>query len=232
MTRFMLRARTSLLATLSLTNYSEFGLIVAAIGVTNGWMDAEWLAVIAIAMSLSFVVAAPLSSRDDKIYRSLKPFWLRFQREERLPEDQLLDTHSATIAIFGMGRVGTGAYDKMCELHGDTVVGVDFDAQQVRRHRQEGRNVTRGTPTDPDFWEKVDKDHNIELVMLALPNLAADLDALEQLRETEFAGRIAATARYQDEEAPLRAAGVTAVFNIYTEAGGGFASHVEENSLT
>src|SRR5210317_693949 len=74
MTRFMLRARTSLLATLSLTNYSEFGLIVAAIGVTNGWMDAEWLAVIAIAMSLSFVVAAPLSSRDDKIYRSLKPF--------------------------------------------------------------------------------------------------------------------------------------------------------------
>ena len=232
MTRFMLRARTSLLATLSLTNYSEFGLIVAAIGVTNGWIDAEWLAVIAIAMSLSFVVAAPLSSRDDKIYRSLKPFWLRFQREERLPEDQLLDTHSATIAIFGMGRVGTGAYDKMCELHGDTVVGVDFDAEQVRRHRQEGRNVTRGTPTDPDFWEKVDKDHNIELVMLALPNLAADLDALEQLRETEFAGRIAATARYQDEEAPLRAAGVTAVFNIYTEAGGGFASHVEENSLT
>ena len=228
MTRFMLRARTSLLATLSLTNYSEFGLIVAAIGVANGWMDAEWLAVIAIAMSLSFVVAAPLSSRDDKIYRSLRPFWLGFQREERLPEDQPLDTNSATIAIFGMGRVGTGAYDKMCELHGDTVVGVDFDAERVRRHRQEGRNVTRGAPTDPDFWEQVNKDHSIDLAMLALPNLTANLDALEQLRETGFAGRIAATARYPDEELPLRTAGATAVFNIYTEAGGGFASHVEE----
>ncbi len=230
MTRFKLRARTSLLATLSLTNYSEFGLIVAAIGVTNGWMDTQWLTVIAIAMSLSFAVAAPLSSRDDTIYRRLRPFWLRFQGDERLPDDQLLDTYSATIAIFGMGRVGTGAYDKMCELHGDTVVGVDFDGEQVSRHRQEGRNVTRGAPTDPDFWEQVDKDHRIELIMLALPNLTANLDAREQLRATGFVGRIAATARYPDEEEPLRAAGATAVFNIYAEAGGGFASHVEETN--
>ena len=60
MTRFKLRARTSLLATLNLTNYSEFGLIIAAIGVSSGWMDAEWLVVIAITLSLSFIIAAPL----------------------------------------------------------------------------------------------------------------------------------------------------------------------------
>ena len=58
LTRFKLRARTSLLATLNLTNYSEFGLIVAAIGVINGWIDSEWLVVIAIAISVSFIVAS------------------------------------------------------------------------------------------------------------------------------------------------------------------------------
>jgi glutathione-regulated potassium-efflux system ancillary protein KefC len=231
MTRFKLRARTSLLATLSLTNYSEFGLIVVAICASNGWMAAEWPAAIAIAMSLSFAIAAPLTTRDDTIYSSLRPFWQRFQSEERLPDDQLLDTHIATIAIFGMGRVGTGAYDKMCELHGNTVIGVDFDGEQVRRHREQGRNVTRGAPTDPDFWEQVRKDHRIELVMLALPNLTANLSALEQLRKVGFPGRIAATARYPDEEVPLRTAGATAVFNIYAEAGGGFADHVEANQL-
>jgi predicted Kef-type K+ transport protein len=231
MTRFKLRARTSLLATINLSNYSEFGLIVAAIGVANGWLDAEWLVVIAIALSLSFVVAAPLSSREDKIYSNYRPLWLKYQREERLPDDQLLDTRNATIAIFGMGRVGTGAYDKMHELHGDTVVGVDFDIERVRQHREEGRNVIRGAPSDADFWENVDKDHNIELVMLALSNLTANLDALEQLRVIEFPGRIAATARYQDEEAPLRIAGATVVFNIYGEAGAGFAGHVEASQL-
>jgi glutathione-regulated potassium-efflux system ancillary protein KefC len=231
MTQFKLRARTSLLATINLGNYSEFGLIVAAICVANGWIETEWLVVIAIALSLSFVVAAPLSSRDDNIYSHYRSFWQRFQRKERLPDDQLLDVNKATIAIFGMGRVGTGAYDKMHELHGDTVVGVDFDAERVRKHQEAGRNVIRGTPSDADFWGKVHEDHRIDLVMLALPTLTANLDALEQLREIDFKGHVAATARYPDEEEFLRKAGVTAVFNIYAEAGAGFAGHVEANRL-
>ena len=226
MTRFKLRARTSLLATLNLSNYSEFGLIVAAIGVANGWIAADWLVVISIALSLSFVLAAPLTNRDDKIYSSYRAFWKKHERAERLADDQLMDTGNATVAIFGMGRVGSGAYDKMCELSGDTVVGIDFNAERVRKLQQEGRNVMRGDPSDADFWELVERVPSIELVMLALPTLTANLDALEQLREIGFKGRIAATARYADEEAQLRKAGATAVFNIYAEAGTGFAGHV------
>ncbi len=227
MTSFKLRARTSLLATLNLTNYSEFGLIVAAIGVNNGWMEGEWLVVIAIALSLSFVVAAPLNSIDDRIYSRFRSLWMRFQRKERLPDDMLLDTLGATIAVFGMGRVGSGAYDRMRELHGKTVVGIDFDAELVQTHQAMGRKVLRGDPSDADFWDKIEKDHRIELIMLALPNLEANLDAIEQLREISFHGRIAATSRFPDEEMLLRQSGVTAVFNIYTEAGTGFADHVQ-----
>ena len=230
MTRFKLRARTSLLATLNLTNYSEFGLIVAAIGVTNGWMDAEWLVVIAIALSLSFVIAAPLNSRDDKIYSTYRNYWRKFQCKERLVDDMLLDTHGATIAVFGMGRIGSGAYDKMRQLHGETVVGIDFDAELIKGHQAMGRKILHGDPSDADFWDKIEQDHSIELVMLALPNLQANLDALEQLQEISFPGRIAATARYPDEEERLRQSGATAVFNIYTEAGAGFAEHVEVQS--
>ncbi len=227
MTRFQLRARTSLLATLNLTNYSEFGLIVAAIGVANGWLDGEWLVVIAIALSLSFVVAAPLNNIDDRIYSQFRDFWMRFQRKERLSDDLLLDTRGATIAIFGMGRVGSGAYSKMRKLHGDTVVGIDFDAEVIKKHLSMGHKVLHGDPSDADFWDKIERTHSIELVMLALPNLQANLDALEQLREISFRGRIAATARYSDEKEPLRRSGATAVFDIYTEAGSGFADHVE-----
>jgi len=231
MTRFKLRARTSLLATLNLNNYSEFGLIVAALGVANGWMDAEWLVVIAIALSFSFVVAAPLNTMDDQIYGRFRQFWLRFQRKDRLPGDKLLDTLGATIAIFGMGRVGSGAYDKMAGLHGDTVVGIDFDADLIKKHQLVGRKALHGDPSDADFWEKIEQSHVIELVMLTLPNLQANLDAVEQLRRISYSGRIAATARFPDEEERLKEAGVTAVFNIYTEAGTGFAEHVEGQNM-
>lgn len=232
MTHFKLRARTSLLATLGLNNYSEFGLIIAAIGVSNGWLDAEWLVVLAIALALSFVVAAPLNTNDDKIYSRLKNFLIKFQRKERLPDDMLLDTLGATIAIFGMGRVGSGAYDKMRKRHGETVVGIDFDAERVKKHQAMGRNVLHGDPSDADFWEKVEQDHSIELVMLALPNFRANLDALDQLREISFPGSIAATARFPDEVKLLRRAGATTVFNVYTEAGSGFADHIEASVRT
>ncbi len=225
MTRFRLRARTSLLATLNLTNFSEFGLIVTAIGVANGWLDSDWLVVVAVALSLSFVAAAPLVANDDRIYARFRGFWARFQRPERLADDDYLDTRGATIAVFGMGRVGTGAYDKMRALHGDTVIGIDFGADQVRAHQAAGRKVIQGDPSDADFWEKVDRDHRIDLVMLALPNLVANLDALEQLRSIRFKGRIAATAKYPDEADALRRNGATSVFNIYREAGTGFADH-------
>jgi hypothetical protein len=230
MTRFKLRARTSLLATLNLTNYSEFGLIVAAIGVANGWMDADWLVVIAIALSLSFVVSAPLNRFDDKIYSQFRNLWMRFQRKERLPDDKLLNTFGATIAIFGMGRVGSGAYDRMRESHGDTVVGIDFDAEKIKKHQAAGRNALLGDPSDADFWDKIEQDYSIKLVMLALPNIQANLDALDQLRNISFPGRIAAIARYIDEEKRLFEAGATAVFNIYTEAGTGFSDHIEANN--
>ena len=155
---------------------------------------------------------------------------MRFQRKERLPDDMLLDTFGATIAILGMGRVGSGAYDKMREFHGDTVVGIDFDTELIKRHQAMGRRVLQGDPSDGDFWDKIEQDHSIELVMLALPNLKANLDVLEQLREISFPGRIAATAKFPDEVKLLRQSGAAAVFYIYTEAGAGFAYHVEADN--
>jgi predicted Kef-type K+ transport protein len=227
MTKFKLRARTALLSTLNLSNYSEFGLIVAAIGVSNGWLNAEWLVVIAIALSISFVLAAPLIRIDDRIYARFRPLWLKFQQDQRLADDRLLDAQGSTIAVFGMGRVGSGAYENMFERYGDTVVGIDFDIERVKHLQENGRKVLHGDPSDTDFWEKLDSNHNIELVMLALPNLRSNLEALMILGDISFPGRIAAIAKFPDEVDILKEAGATAVYNIYTEAGAGFANHVE-----
>ena len=229
---FKLRARTALLSTLNLSNYSEFGLIVCAIGVSNEWLSADWLVVLAVALSLSFLLVSPLIQYDDRIYRDYRGLWQRFQRHQRLAGDAEPDLRDATIAIFGMGRVGTGAYDRMRERHGDTVVGIDFDADLVQRHLDRGRHVLHGDPSDADFWDKFNKVGQLRLVMLALPNQRSGLDVLAQLRAIDFSGRVAATARYADEAEALRQAGATAVFNVYTEAGTGFADHVYSQGVT
>ena len=223
---FKLRARTTFYASLNLTNFSEFGLIVAAIGVANGWLGTEWLIVLAIAMSLSFAVAACLNAFTPVIYSARRAFWARLQRTERLPDDQSFDIQGAKVAIIGMGGIGTGTYDRMREVYGKAVVGVDIDPRTVRNQRDTGRNVLVGDPGDADFWDRMQATHTIELVMLALPNLNTDLAVLAQLNRAGFTGKVAATAKFQDEADALMEAGANTVFNIYTEVGAGFAAHV------
>ncbi|MFQ5938237.1 MAG: cation:proton antiporter, partial [Acidiferrobacterales bacterium] len=103
LTRLQARARTSLLASLSLANYSEFGLIVAAIGVANGWITGDWLAIIAIALSVSFVLASPLNVAAHSIYAHYGEPLRRFETASRLPEEQPIKPGAAEVAIFGMG---------------------------------------------------------------------------------------------------------------------------------
>ncbi|MCG8417581.1 MAG: cation:proton antiporter [Proteobacteria bacterium] len=232
LTRFKLRARTALLSSLNLTNYSEFGLIVAATGVTSGWLETDWLIAIAVALAFSFVIAAGGSLVADTLYSRYQTFWLRLQTAERLPDDRPLDIARAKIAIFGMGGIGTGAYDRLRDAHGDTVVGVDIDPITVRNQQATGRNVLLGDPSDADFWDRIQAAHTLDLVMLALPTLATNLEIIEHLKTAGFSGRVAATAKFEDEEQALREAGATTVFNTYTEAGAGFAAHVTIRGLT
>ena len=71
LTRFRLRARTALLGSFSLATYSEFGLIVGYIGETAGWISSEWLVIIAIALSTTFVLASPLNATAHSLYNRL-----------------------------------------------------------------------------------------------------------------------------------------------------------------
>ena len=225
-TRFKLRARTSLRASLTLAHYSEFGLIVAALGVANGWLDSHWLIVLAIALSLSCAVAAVLNAAAHRIYQRYRAAWRRFERPERLADERPLDMGGAKIAILGMGRIGTAAYDHMHRLHGGAVVGVDFDPDKVRHHRSEGRRVLLGDPRDGDFWDRVRSTRALDVVMLALPNQAAKLAALDRIGASAFKGRIAAAVRFPDELEAVREAGASIPFNLSAEAGSGFARHV------
>ena len=228
-TRFKLRARTSLLTAFSLANYSEFGLLVGTIGVKSNWIAGEWLTVLAIALSLSFIAASPLNAAAHAIF-DRRAEWLRvFQSKTRHSDDQPIDPGDAQIAIFGMGRVGTAAYDEMRTRQGDVIIGVDFDQEVVENHQSAGRNVIRGDATDIDFWARTRMTGGktkVRMVLLAMPDHAANMQAASELHADQFDGIIAATAQFDDQVEELKAAGVHGAFNFYAEAGSGFAEHV------
>ncbi|MGD9056411.1 MAG: cation:proton antiporter [Desulfobacterales bacterium] len=233
LTRFKLRARTALLGSFSLANYSEFGLIVAYIGETSGWISSEWLVIIAIALSTTFVLASPLNAAAHDIYSRFAKRLRPYETKTRHPDDQLIDPGDAEIAIFGMGRVGTGAYDFLREHYGDVIIGCDSDPSTVRHHQVAGRNVVLDDPTDLDFWEKSaqpsenDQENKIRLAVLAMPKFTANMQAAKLMTQAGFKGLIAASARFDDEVKALKEAGVQA-YNFFDEAGAGLAEAAYE----
>ncbi len=233
LSRFRLRARTSLLSSLNLANYSEFGLIVATIAVTSGWIPSQWLIVLAIALSLSFILAAPLNTASDRLYARFRSGLATFESGQRIGEEEAIDPGDATVLVFGMGRVGHIAYDTIRQRMGDTVLGVDIDSDTVKDLKHSGRRVIQGSAMDIDFWDRINLDqHSVRLILLAMPKTEENLFAARQLHELGYTGKIAAVAKYPDELLALRKAGVHAAYNLYAEAGSGFAEHVYEELLT
>lgn len=226
--RFRLTARTSTYSALLLTNYSEFGLIVGALAVGGGWISPDWLVTIALALSISFIIAAPINANAGRIYGRFRDKLHEYEDPDRLPEDAAVDIGSAGMMIFGMGRVGTVVYDQMQQTMESQVVGVDFNIAIVNWHQRAGRNTVLGDATNPDFWSGMcGAQKQLQYVLFTMPNHEQQVRAATLLRQQGFTGKIAATAKYADEIDELQQHGVDAAFNLYAEAGAGFASHVQ-----
>jgi hypothetical protein len=116
----------------------------------------------------------------------------------------------------------------MRERHGGKVIGFDYNSEVVKQHQEAGRNVIKGDPLDLDFWDRAQKeDHKVTLVMLAMSSLTENMEVARLLKSAPyFKGMVAATARFDDEVEALKESGVDAAFNVYGEAGAGFAGHI------
>ena len=223
LSRFRLRSRTTFHSSLTLTTYSEFGLIVAAAGVSQGLLEQQWLSGIAVAVAISFAVAAAANKARYELYARWSEGLVRLERHPIQPEDALVEPGPARIMVFGMGRVGQGAYDEFVRRNGDVVLGIDRHDDAVADNVQVGRNVLRGDALDRDFWERLRVRPGLELAVLAMGDHDANLEAARRVKEFLPDARIAAAARYPDQVAELQLAGVDVARNLYGEAGQGLA---------
>ncbi|TQV76013.1 hypothetical protein FKG94_15495 [Exilibacterium tricleocarpae] len=226
LTAFKLRARTALLAGLSLFNYSEFGLIVAALAAASGQLPPQWVTTLALAMALSFFISVPFNAMAHRLYARFSMVLHKFERAARLPEERQASLGAADNVVVGMGRVGSGAYQYLQELYPDNVVGVEESVDKAEQHVGHGIRCVHGDGGDQDFWEQANLSER-KLILVCLTNHKENLEVVKLLRQLNFPGRIAVVSQFPDQQKELQALGCV-TFNLYAEAGHGFAEHVLE----
>jgi glutathione-regulated potassium-efflux system ancillary protein KefC len=225
---FRLRRRTAVLAALSLTNFSEFGLIIAVLASGEGWLSDDWLVVLSVAVAISFVTGALLNARDESAYRWVERRLPPQDTTTLHPDDQPIELGDAQAVVLGLGRVGEGAYRRLRDHYGLRVLGVDNDPDKTAQLRNVGFTVVDGDADDSDFWDKIVPSEDVKLVLLAMPHHAGNSNALRELRDRHFAGRIAVVVQHRDQLEPMRAAGADAVFHLYEEAGPALADRAAD----
>ncbi len=221
--RFRLRVRTAWHSSVTLATFSEFGLIVIAAGVAEGLVDSQWSAAVAVAVAVSFALSAPLNSNRYQLFTRAAPRIDGLERDDIVPEDAVIDPGEARVVVFGMGRVGAGAYDELVKREGDVVVGVDRSNETVESHVGAGRRVVRGDALDTEFWERLRLHRDTELAVMATNDHRANLEAVARIKEFLPGARIAAAASYPDEVNELVESGVDVARNLFSEAGQGLA---------
>jgi glutathione-regulated potassium-efflux system ancillary protein KefC len=220
---FGLRNRTSVRTSLALSNFSEFALIVVAVGIDSGLFDGDWLTITALAVALGMIISSLANAYSLQIVAKLDEV-LPDENESRLRKnDRPLDTGAAEVVVLGMGRIGRGAYERFVERGDSDVIGIDNDHLVIEALREDGFTVLEGDATDHEFWHRLVVGGTAHTVVLAMALHDSNTFALEQLRIADFPGTIAAVVQRPDQADHFVKAGVHAVINIYSGSGAAVA---------
>lgn len=220
------RARTGFLAGLTVAQISEFSLIFIAMGVSLGHVSSGALGLVTLVGIVTIAASTYLILYSHEIYVRLEPLLRPFERrrtpyEPATPADGI--ERAPEIILIGLGRLGTALAARLL-AQGRRLLAVDFDPTLVRRQQQLGFPLVYGDASDPAFLAQLPL-HETRWVILTLPGLERGpthedprVSALQSLRSLGFAGKIAVTARRDEEMAELRTLGADLVLSPFEDA--------------
>lgn len=213
------RKRTGFLAGLTVAQISEFSLILGALGVSLGHIDAETLGLITLVGLITIGISTYMILYSHPLFRRLSP-WLRvFERKMRRREDAEMMTEQqfrADAIVFGVGRFGSSLVRNLME-RGMNVLGIDFDSENVSRRNEEGLRVCYGDAEDPECPSVLPLERS-SWVISTIPQLDVNLSLLDALQTIGYKGRKASVAHTEYEAQRLREKGADLILSPFIDA--------------
>lgn len=213
------RKRTGFLAGLTVAQISEFSLILGALGLSLGHIDANTMGLITLVGLITISASTYMILYSHPLYERLAPWLGVFERKRAHREEVgglVLEEHGVDVIVFGLGRFGSGIAQAL-QQRGHRVLGVDFDPDLVRRQEGEGYSVRYGDAEDPEILASLPLGQ-VRWVVSSVPEKTINLALLHGLHERGYKGRVAMTAHSSRDEEQLKDAGVDQVLIPYADA--------------
>ena len=203
------RKYTSALTSLSLSQISEFSLILASLGVSLGHIDEGILSLITLVGLLTMGTSTYLILYSHEIYPRIAHLLDFFERQITHRDRQDRESSDAAVQsvdaiVFGLGRYG-GSVVRNLRDRGFTVLGIDFDPNVVVAWQREGLWTLYGDADDPELAALLPL-REARWVISTVPNYQIGLALLHNLGHYSYQGEVVLTSHStRDEEILLRA---------------------------
>lgn len=214
------RKRTGFLAGLTVAQISEFSLILGALGLSLGHINAETLGLITLVGLITISASTYMIIYSHPLYEWLAPWLNVFERKHPYREVKqetvlVAEGGNVEIILFGMGRYGFGLSQALRE-RGCRVLSVDYNPDLVRAGSP-GQPVLYGDAEDPEFIASLPLDRTDWIVSTAREQHVNQV-LIQSLRGLGYTGRIAVTAHSAVEAARLIEAGADLVLEPFADA--------------
>lgn len=230
MGRMGYRKRVSFLAGLTVSQISEFSLILGALGVSLGHIGDDTLTLITAVglLTISASTYAILSSH--AIYERLAPYLGVFERDRDVyaGEEEDEPPLAVDVVVCGAGRYG-GRIAEELHRRGHRVLVVDFDPRSVEAWREAGRPAVYGDIEDPELPAALPLA-DVRWIVSAVPRRQAGLALLHALDHHGYEGKVAVTVHHDDDADELIARGADLVLSPFADAADDAADALEHGA--
>jgi Kef-type K+ transport system membrane component KefB/Trk K+ transport system NAD-binding subunit len=194
------RRRTGFLAGLTVAQISEFSLIVAALGLSLGHINAETMGLITLVGVVTIFASTYMILYSGPLYRLLARPLMIFERSEPYREmglDSVDEPETVDVIVIGMGRYGSDITEHLLRQN-KSIVGIDFDPGNLEKWRSRGIPVIYGDISDPELYEHLPLEQ-ARWVVSTVRSIDLNLPLLHFLKLRNYEGRIALAAADQLE---------------------------------
>ncbi|NOQ80822.1 MAG: sodium:proton exchanger [Gammaproteobacteria bacterium] len=213
------RKRTGFLAGLTVAQISEFSLILGALGLSMGHIDADTMGLITLVGLITISASTYMILYSHSIYEWISPWLGMFERKRAYREETRAlsaEESGVDVILFGMGRFGSGIASELRQ-RGHRVLGVDFDPVLVRQQDGNIYAVRYGDAEDPEFLASLPLGQ-VGWVLCSVREMPVNLALLHALHEYGYKGKVAVTAHSTSNAEQLKHAGADRVLIPYADA--------------
>ena len=177
--------RVSFLTGLTVSQISEFSLVLVSTGVALGQVQGQTLAMVTGVGVVTLVGSSYLIYHGDNIYQTLSSPLKIFQRRRLSTHLPAIREVKAQVLLIGGHQMGRLVLDK-CAREGVSIAVVDYDPLTVRRLKDRGVNAIYGDVADRELLDELDMSQ-VRVVISTVPALEDNLILLSQLAEKKKA---------------------------------------------